>query len=92
MRENPFDSEDFGDLLVEAGQALGLKPRTAADRLAMMQASIFEVAGQLLGEVEAENAELGRRLPIGPQLEGEMRCLRAITHTVIREMVARLAP
>ena len=31
-------------------------------------------------------------MPIGPQLEGEMRCLRAITHTVIREMVARLAP
>ena len=85
-------SELSFDLLVEAGQALGLKPRTAADRLAMMQASIFEVAGQLLGEVGAENAELGRRLPIGPQLEGEMRCLRAITHTVIREMVARLAP
>ncbi|CBJ36958.1 putative transcription regulator protein (hipA-like) [Ralstonia solanacearum CMR15] len=74
-----------------AGQTLGLASRTATRLLDALLEAIPERADALLREVELENAAM---LETRPELRaifaGELRCLRAIRHIVIAEMVGRL--
>jgi len=86
-----FADLTFG-LLVEAGVALGLTQKRAHDQLASMQGRILDEAKALTEAAGQEDAQLAREQDIGPTLAGEARCLRAITYTVIQEMVRRLAP
>ena len=79
-------------LLLEAGAALNLAKGTAERLLASLRGRILAETEALYADVEAENARLiaGRR-ELGITLTAETRCLRAIQHTVIKEMARRLA-
>ncbi|CAB3761727.1 hypothetical protein LMG29542_04163 [Paraburkholderia humisilvae] len=83
---------DFtADLLVQAGVALGLTRVTALRQIDDLLRRIPVEADALLAEVSAENAViLAERSHLAATFGGEMRCLRAICHIVIREMVQRL--
>lgn len=78
--------------VLDAGQALGLAPRTAARLLGAMLSAIPAQADALMRDVEQDNAAM---LAVRPELRatfaGELQCLRAIRHIVIAEMVNRLA-
>ena len=79
-------------LLLEAGAALNLAKGTADRLLESLRGRILAETEALYADVEAENARLiaGRR-ELGITLTAETRCLRAIQHTVIKEMARRLA-
>ena len=79
-------------LLLEAGAALNLAKGTAERLLESLRGRILAETEALYADVEAENARLiaGRR-ELGITLTAETRCLRAIQHTVIKEMARRLA-
>lgn len=89
-----MDAPRFADLraghLIEAGGVLGLPETMAADLLERQRSRIGGEADRLLGEVEGENATMSGGWAMGARLEGEMRCLRAIRHVVVQEMVERL--
>ncbi len=78
-------------LLREAGHALNIA-RATADRLLDQQIKrIVQLAEALYQDVEAENAGLVADCPeLAATLAGEMRCLRAIVHGVVKDMAARL--
>lgn len=86
----------FADLtragLIEAGRAMGLAAATATRVLDALLHRVPARSVELLAEAAVDNT---RRLAIEPALAtvfgGEMRCLRAIHHAVIMEMVQRLA-
>lgn len=71
-------------LLIDAARGLGIQPATAERLISRQQSRIMASAEQILAEIEAAADGI-----VTPQ--GEQRCLRAIIHTVIREMVGRLA-
>ena len=49
-------------------------------------------AEALYAEVEADNARIVQARPeLAATLAGELRCLRAILHTVLKEMVKQIA-
>ncbi|MHA6884207.1 HipA domain-containing protein [Ralstonia pseudosolanacearum] len=74
-----------------AGQVLGLAPRTAHRLLDALLEAIPEQADALLRAVELENTTMLEMRPeLGAIFAGELRCLRAIRHIVIAEMVGRL--
>lgn len=79
-------------LLLEAGGALNLAKGTAERVLESLRGRILAETEALYADVEAGNARLIAAQPeLGITLTGETRCLRAIQHTVIKEMAQRLA-
>lgn len=79
-------------LLLEAGGALNLAKGTADRVLESLRGRILAETEALYADVEAGNARLIAAQPeLGITLTGETRCLRAIQHTVIKEMAQRLA-
>ena len=79
-------------LLLAAGGALNLAKGTAERILESLRGRILAETEALYADVEAENARLiAARPELGITLTGETRCLRAIQHTVIKEMAQRLA-
>jgi len=80
------------ELLLEAGGALNLAKGTAERVLESLRGRILAETEALYADVEAENARpIAARPELGITLTGETRCLRAIQHTVIKEMARRLA-
>ena len=79
-------------LLLEAGAALNLAKGTATRLLENLRSHIAKEAEALHAEVETENAGITRERPVlTATMAGESRCLRAILHTVIKEMTKRIA-
>ena len=79
-------------LLLEAGAALNLAKSTAERLLEHLRIRVVPLAEELYVEFEAENTRIVSVRPeLAATLAGESRCLRAIIHTVIGEMVQRIA-
>ncbi|MBI1731374.1 MAG: HipA domain-containing protein [Gammaproteobacteria bacterium] len=77
--------------LLEAGNVLGLAKTTATRRLERLQDLTRPMADRLVAQVEEENARLIKRRPeLAATLGGELRCVRAIRHTVLEDMAQRL--
>jgi len=77
--------------LLGAGSVLGLAAATAARVLDKLISDIMPMALSLCTEFERENASLREAHPeLALVLAGELRCVKAIIHTVISEMVQRL--
>jgi serine/threonine-protein kinase HipA len=77
--------------LVDAGIALGLNEATARRQIDDLLLRIPEKADQMLKIIEAENRHLLADHPhLAATFAGENRLLRAIRHSVIAEMTARL--
>ncbi len=78
-------------LLLEAGAELNLAKGTAERLLENQRRRAMEAAEALYAEVEAENARIAEARPeLSATMAGESRCLRAIVHTVIKEMAQRI--
>ena len=89
-------AQHFSDIrrkvLLEAGAALQLARGTAERLLEQLRRRIVQQAEALYAEIGQENARLIQERPeLSVTLAGEARCLRAIQHTVIREMSRQLA-
>lgn len=79
-------------LLLEAGAALNLVKGTAERLLESLRSRIVSEAEALYAEVEAENARIAHARPeLAATMAGESRCVRAISHTVIKEMARQIA-
>jgi len=79
-------------LLLEAGAALNLAKGTAERLLENLRSRITQVAETLYGESESENARICKERPnLSATMAGELRCLRAIQHTIIKEMAKQIA-
>ncbi|MGC9236767.1 MAG: HipA domain-containing protein [Thiomonas sp.] len=79
-------------LLLEAGASLHLSKTTAARLLDHLLNRALPQAQALYAEVEAENAQLVQARPeLSATLAGELRCLRAVVHTVLNDMTWQLA-
>lgn len=80
------------NVLFAAAAALNLQKSTAERLLENIRSRIHPMSEELYLQVEAENKVLLENRPeLGATLAGELRCLRGIQHTVIRDMVQRLA-
>ena len=78
-------------LLLEAGVALNLVKGTAGRLLENLRSRIVSEAEALYAEVEAENARIAHARPeLAATMAGESRCVRAIPHTVIKEMARQI--
>lgn len=78
-------------VLVAAGESLGIKPATARTIISRTVEGVRIKASALLAEVEQQNAELAKAQPqTRATLAGEMRLLRAIKGIVIDEMSRQL--
>ena len=78
-------------LLLEAGAALNLVKGTAERLLESLRSRIVSEAEALYGEVEAENTQIAHAQPeLAATMAGESRCVRAISHTVIKEMARQI--
>ena len=79
-------------VLLEAGAVLNLSKGTADRVLESLRGRVTQEAQELCAEVETENAEIVRMRPdLAATMAGEIRCVRAIVHTVLKEMAARIA-
>lgn len=79
-------------LLLEAGASLNLAKGTAQRLLENLRSRAVQVAEALYAEVEAENAKIASARPeLSATMAGESRCLRAILHTVLKEMAKQIA-
>ncbi|MGK2925968.1 MAG: HipA domain-containing protein [Lysobacterales bacterium] len=79
-------------VLLEAGAALNLAKGTAARLLETLRNRITQAAEVLYAEVETENTRIANERPnLSATLAGESRSLRAILHTIIKEMGMRIA-
>jgi serine/threonine-protein kinase HipA len=79
-------------LLLEAGASLNLAKGTAQRLLENLRSRAVKEAEVLYAEVDAENALVAHARPeLAAKLAGESRCLRAILHTVLKEMTRRIA-
>lgn len=86
-----FDDLDR-TLLLQAAEPLGLAHRTAERLLDALVDNVVQSAADLYTKVEAENAALALERPeLNAVLGGELTCLRVIRHTVIADMVRKLA-
>lgn len=80
------------DVLLEAGGALNLAKGTAERLLENLRHRVIPEAEALYAEVEAENTRIVQMCPkLSATLAGELRCLRAILHTVLKEMAKQIA-
>lgn len=78
------------NLLVEAGEALGLTRVTAVRQIDELLRHIPTQADELMNEIVIENkAIVAERPTLGATLAGEVHLLRAIRHIVIQEMLPR---
>ncbi len=79
-------------LLLEAGASLNLAKGTAERMLENLRSRAVPQAEALYAEIEAENTQLAQARPeLSATMAGESRCLRAILHTVIKEMTKQIA-
>ncbi len=79
-------------VLIEAGAVLGLAKSTAERLLTRLRTQIGEQAHLLYEHIQTENQGLlAHRPQLAATLAGELRCLRAILHLIIQEMVRRTA-
>ncbi len=79
------------NLLLQAGEALGIRPSAVKRLLEVQRNRIVDEASRLLTEVEVENEKLiQQRRELAETLAGEIRCLRGILHVIIREMAQKL--
>ena len=79
-------------LLLEAGASLNLAKGTAERQLEYLRSRAVQEAEKLYAEVEGENARIAQARPdLSATLAGESRCLRAIVHTVLKEMTRQIA-
>ena len=79
-------------VLLEAGAALSLAKGTADRVLESLRGRVAAEAQALCAEVEAENAEIvGVRPELAATMAGEIRCVRAMVHTVLKEMAKQIA-
>ena len=79
-------------LLLEAGASLNLAKGTAQRLLENLRSRAVQEAEALYAEVEAENAKIASARPeLSATMAGESRCLRAILHTVLKEMAKKIA-
>ena len=79
-------------LLLEAGASLNLAKGTAQRLLENLRSRAVQEAEALYAEVEAENAQIASARPeLSATMAGESRCLRAILHTVLKEMAKQIA-
>lgn len=79
-------------LLLEAGASLNLAKGTAQRLLENLRSRAVQEAEALYAEVEAENAQIASARPeLSATMAGESRCLRAISHTVLKEMAKQIA-
>jgi serine/threonine-protein kinase HipA len=79
-------------LLLEAAASLNLTKDTALRLLESLRSRALLEAQALYVDIEAENAQIARTHPqLSITMAGESRCLRAIIHTVIKEMTQQLA-
>ena len=90
-----LDVRHFSDirrgLLLKAGTALNLVKGTAERLLERLRSRIVSEAEALYAEVEAENARIVHARPeLAATMAGESRCVRAISHTVIKEMARQI--
>lgn len=77
-------------LLLEAGASLNLAKGTAERLLESLRSRAVPEAEALYAEVEAENAQIAAARPeLSATMAGESRCLRALLHAVLKEMVKR---
>ena len=90
LGKTSFDSLTRADVLAAAA-TLGLS-REVAIRLLDAQVGRIEAAAQrLVHDIERENAEMVARQPtLAATFAGELRCLRAITNIIVRDMAAQL--
>ena len=78
--------------LLDAGGVLNLAKLTASRLLDNLCERIVPAAETLYADIQAENASLVAYQPaLAATLAGESRCLRAIVHGVIKEMVRQMA-
>lgn len=79
-------------VLLEAGAVLNLNKGTADRVLESLRSRVVAEAQALCTEVEAENAEIVLTSPeLAATMAGEIRCVRAIVHTVLKEMAKQIA-
>ena len=79
-------------LLLEAGSSLNLAKGTAQRLLENLRSRAVREAEALYAEVEAENAQMVSARPeLAATMAGESRCIRAIVHTVLKEMAKQIA-
>jgi serine/threonine-protein kinase HipA len=79
-------------LLLEAGASLNLAKGTAQRLLENLRSRAVQEAEALYAEVEAENAKIASVRPeLSATMASESRCLRAILHTVLKEMAKKIA-
>jgi serine/threonine-protein kinase HipA len=79
-------------VLLESGALLNLAKGTADRVLESLRGRIEEEAQTLCAEIEAENAEVVLMRPeLAATMAGEIRCVRAIVHTVLKEMAKQIA-
>ncbi len=88
--------QTFGEvnraLLLEAGHSLGIGQKTIIRLLDFQVEQLLTCADDLLGEIEQENKKfLAEHKDLTFCLAGEMRCLRAIVHLVMKDMVHQLS-
>jgi len=80
------------ELLLEAGASLNLAKSTAERLLENLRSRAVQEAEALYANVEAENAQIIHAHPeLSATMAGESRCLRAILHTVLKEMAKQIA-
>ena len=72
--------------------ALNLVKGTAVRLLENLRSRIVSDAEALYAEVEGENTQIAHARPeLAAMMAGESRCIRAISHTVIKEMARQIA-
>lgn len=91
----PIGSEDRlarlnGDILLAAGETLGIKRATALKLIHQTARDLEREAGRLMNEVERDNARMSQQRPeLQATFPGEIRAIRAIVYIIIREMTAK---
>ncbi len=79
-------------LLLEAGASLNLAKGTAQRLLENLRSRVVQEAQTLYAEVQAENALIAGAHPEwSATLAGESRCLRAVLHTVLKQVTKQTA-
>lgn len=78
------------DILLTAGETLGIKPTTALKQISQLAQDLQREANDLMEEVQQENERISKERPeLQATFAGEMRAIRAIVYIVIREMTAK---
>jgi serine/threonine-protein kinase HipA len=77
--------------LLDAGETLKIKRSTALRLLETQCQQMAKAAQHLYDEIVIENIELQKRQPeLGLIFDGELRCLRTIQFSIIKDMLEQL--